>query len=104
MNIKHLPTIAFELNALPEEERDELGMALERIVGFLDRIGLGQHDVVVRDLTLPMDIGGGRWERHLEFKALVKRCGVRKFKGGIDQPNYWKIPKVDRTDHGKRNK
>ena len=93
MNVHQVAQIALELNALPDEERDEIGRALERIVGFLDQIGLGQHETTVCELTMPLDIGGGRWERHLEFKALVKRCGVRKFRWGVADPDYRTLPK-----------
>jgi hypothetical protein len=93
MNVTHVAQIALELNALPDEERDEIGRALERIVGFLDHIGLGQHETTIRELTMPLDIGGGRWERHLKFKALIKRCGVKKFRCGVADPNYRALPR-----------
>lgn len=94
MNDSNIAQIAHELNALPDNERDEIGRALERIVGFLDHAGLSQHDVTFRDLTMPLDIGGGRWDRHMEFKAMLKRCGVKKFRFAAEGPDYRAIPKA----------
>lgn len=70
--------VAIEYQALPDDEYDKFREAVERIIGFIDRIGLYQQDTTFEDLSMPLDYGSGRWGRQLEFAALMTRCGVKK--------------------------